>query len=181
VEYCNLETDTYYANLRRKNGREAPYKVKYWALGNEMWGPWQIEQMTAEVYAAKAFQWAKALKLLDPSIILILCGKDGTSWWDAYVLKECIKWNAHGLAGDKTKSLIDMHSIHIYTASKDYEANVVAPRSAERAIQITSGLIDMARVENEVPYTVPKPLICFDEWNVWDPVRAPGEDGAEEK
>lgn len=81
--------------------------------------------MTQEAYAAKAWQWAKALKLLDPSITLILCGKDGLSWWDAYVLKECIKWEVHGLGGDKTKSLIDMHSIHIYTASKHHEANVL--------------------------------------------------------
>jgi alpha-L-arabinofuranosidase len=99
--------------------------VKYWALGNETWGPWQVEQMTAEAYATKAWQWAKALKLLDPSIQLILCGKDGISWWDAYVLKECIKWNAHGLGGDTTKALIDMHSIHIYTAAKDHIANAV--------------------------------------------------------
>jgi alpha-L-arabinofuranosidase len=34
-------------------------KVKYWALGNETWGPWQVEQMTKEAYAHKAYQWAK--------------------------------------------------------------------------------------------------------------------------
>jgi alpha-N-arabinofuranosidase len=39
----------------------------------------------------------------------------------------------------------------------------------------------MARVENSVPYTVPRQLICFDEWNVWDPIRAPGDKGAEEQ
>jgi alpha-N-arabinofuranosidase len=42
-------------------------------------------------------------------------------------------------------------------------------------------LIDLARIENKVPNTVPRQTICFDEWNVWDPVRAPGELGAEEK
>jgi alpha-N-arabinofuranosidase len=36
VEYCNGTRDTYYANLRRKNGREEPWGVKYWALGNEV-------------------------------------------------------------------------------------------------------------------------------------------------
>jgi alpha-N-arabinofuranosidase len=40
VEYCNGDKDTYYANLRRQNGHEKPYGVKYWSLGNEMWGPW---------------------------------------------------------------------------------------------------------------------------------------------
>lgn len=137
--------------------------------------------MTKEDYAKKAYQWAKALKLLDPSITLILCGETGYSSWDYYVLKECVKWDVHGLSGDKTKSLIDMHSIHLYTADKEHLANSTAPRAAERAIQMAMSLIDLARIENKVPTTVPRQTICFDEWNVWDPVRAPGEQGAEEK
>ncbi|KAF3039901.1 hypothetical protein E8E12_005394 [Didymella heteroderae] len=181
LEYCNSDRNSYYANLRRKNGREKPYNVKYWALGNECWGPWQVEQMTKEDYAKKAWQWAKALKLLDPTITLILCGETGYSSWDYYVLNQCVKWSVHGLSGDTTKSFIDMHSIHIYTADNEHLPNATAPRAAERAIQMTSALIDLARIENKVPETVPRPTICFDEWNVWDPVRAPGEQGAEEK
>ena len=146
-----------------------------------MYGPWQVAAMTKEDYAKKAYQWAKALKLLDPNIVLILCGETGFSSWDYYVLNQCIKWDAHALAGDKGKALIDMHSIHLYTADKEHLPNATAPRAAEKAIQITSGLIDLARIENKVPETVPRPMICFDEWNVWDPVRAPGEQGAEEK
>ena len=137
--------------------------------------------MTKEDYAKKAYQWAKALKLLDPSIVLILCGETGYSSWDYYVLNQCVKWDVHGLSGDTTKSLIDMHSIHIYTADKEHLPNATAPRAAERAIQMTSALIDLARIENKVPETVPRQTICFDEWNVWDPARAPGEQGAEEK
>jgi alpha-N-arabinofuranosidase len=100
-----------------------------------MWGPWQVGQMTKEVYAAQAYQWAKALKLLDPSIQLILCGQDGTSGWDAYVLKECIKWDVHGLGGSTTASLISMHSIHIYTASKEHLPNATGslPNSKGRS------------------------------------------------
>jgi alpha-N-arabinofuranosidase len=146
-----------------------------------MWGPWQVGQMTKEAYADKAYQWAKAMKLLDPSVVLILCGETGYSTWDTYVLKECVKWDTHTLGGSTTASLIDMHSIHIYTASNDHLKNATAPRSAERAIEITGGLIDLVRIENKVPYTVPAPTICFDEWNVWDPIRAPGDIGAEEK
>lgn len=97
------------------------------------------------------------------------------------MLKECVKWDVHGLSGDKTKSLIDMHSIHVYTADKEHLPNATAPRGAERAIQMAQSLIDLARIENKVPHTVPRQTICFDEWNVWDPVRAPGEQGAEEK
>ena len=99
-------------------------QVKYWALGNEVWGPWQVEQATKEAYAHKAYQWAKALKLLDPSIQLVLCGETGYSSWDAYVLKECVRFDLHGLGGSTTASLIDMHSIHIYTASGAHLENV---------------------------------------------------------
>ena len=42
VEYCNAPTGTYYADLRARNGHPEPYGVKYWCLGNEMDGPWQI-------------------------------------------------------------------------------------------------------------------------------------------
>lgn len=181
LEYCNSDLDTHYANLRRKNGRDKPYNVKYWALGNECWGPWQVEQMTKEDYAKKAYQWAKALKLLDPSITLILCGETGVSSWDYYVLKECVKFDPFSLNGGTTASLIDMHSIHHYTASDHPLKNAVAPKSAERAIEICASLIDLARIENQVPPTVPRQTICFDEWNVWDPARASGDKGAEER
>nr|OQO26526.1 hypothetical protein B0A51_07929 [Rachicladosporium sp. CCFEE 5018] len=181
LEYCNSTQDTHYANLRRDNGREKPYYVKYWALGNEVWGPWQVEQMTKEDYAKKAYQWAKALKLVDPSIVLILCRETGHSEWDFYTLKECMKLDLHGLGGSAIASLIDMHSIHIYTASTDPVKNAIAPRAAERAIEICGSRIDLARIQNNVPPTVPRQTICFDEWNVWEPQRAVGSEGAEEK
>ncbi|CRK24014.1 hypothetical protein BN1708_003705 [Verticillium longisporum] len=66
-------------------------------------------------------------------------------------------------------------------ASPEHLKNATAPRSAERAIEITASLIDLARIENKIPNNIPRQKICFDEWNVWDPVRAPGWLGAEEK
>ncbi|KAH8836776.1 hypothetical protein MCOR27_008924 [Pyricularia oryzae] len=179
LEYCNSSADSHYANLRRQNGRDKPYNVKYWALGNECYGDWQVAQMNKEDYAKKAWQWAKALKLIDPTIQLILCGENGHSTWDYYVTHECISPSFSVLKGSAT--LIDMHSIHIYTASAEHLENATAPRSAERAIEITSSLIDLARIENKVPPSIPRQKICFDEWNVWDPERALGHEGAEEK
>lgn len=90
---------------------------------------WQVAQSTKEEYAHKAFQWAKALKLLDPTIQLILCGETGFSGsgqhWDAYVLNENIKVSSHGLGGSGPSNLIDMHSLHLYTASKENIPNVL--------------------------------------------------------
>ncbi|KAF2762081.1 glycoside hydrolase [Pseudovirgaria hyperparasitica] len=180
LEYCNSSDDTFYANLRRKHGREEPYNVKYWALGNEVWGPWQVAEMTKEDYAKTAKQWSKVMKFMDPSIKLILCGQTGTTSWDAHVIKECINWDPAAFRAGTWAPLIDMVSIHIYTAAGEHYPNATAPRSAERAIQVTAALIDLARIENGVPSNIPRQTICFDEWNVWSPGRAPPEQGAEE-
>lgn len=137
--------------------------------------------MTKEDYAKKAYQWAKALKLLDPSITLVLCGESGTSYWDSYVLKECFIVDQHALGGSSTKVLIELHSIHQYTTSDDPIKNAFASRLAERAVEVCASLIDLARLQNNVPPSVPRQQICFDEWNVWDPARAVGEKGAEEQ
>ncbi|KAE9378574.1 glycoside hydrolase family 51 protein [Stipitochalara longipes BDJ] len=169
VEYCNGSGNTHYANLRRKNGREKPWNVKYWGMGNEVWGDWQIEQTTMEAYATKTVQWAKALKKLDGSLELILCGNTGHTKWDQHVLLECIPF-------------ISMHSLHTYTsANHRHLPNVTAPRCAERSVQIASGLIDLARIERGIPPWEPRQTICFDEWNVWDSGRANPELGAEEQ
>ncbi|KAF7304465.1 Glycoside hydrolase family 51 protein [Mycena chlorophos] len=165
LEYCNSSANTHYANLRRANGHPEPYGVKYWALGNEVWGPWQVGQMSAEDYAKTAFQWAKALRLLDPSIKLVSCGESGFSDWDRVVLKVLAP-------------VVDYHSIHLYTHSKgSHDVNVMGPAAAEKGIEITKSLIDLALIEHGLSKEI---TVCFDEWNVWDPVRAPGEKGAEE-
>ncbi|KIY73958.1 glycoside hydrolase family 51 protein [Cylindrobasidium torrendii FP15055 ss-10] len=165
LEYCNSSADTYYANLRRKNGHEQPYNVKYWSLGNEVWGPWQVGQMESHDYAKKAYQWAKALRLLDPKIELISCGETGFSDWDRVTLR-------------KLAPVIDYHSIHIYTVSEgNHAVNAMGPAAAEKALDITKSLIDLAKIEGDLDKDI---TVCFDEWNVWDPVRAPGEKGAEE-
>ena len=96
VEYCNGTGNTQcvsstkllqdyeygtdelsWANLRRKNtGRDEPHNVKYWGLGNEVWGPWQVGNQKAADYAEKARRWAHGLRLVDPSIKLVSCGHE---------------------------------------------------------------------------------------------------------
>lgn len=49
VEYVTSDENTPMANLRRKNGREKPWKVTYWGIGNENWGCGG--NMTADYYA----------------------------------------------------------------------------------------------------------------------------------
>jgi alpha-N-arabinofuranosidase len=38
VEYMTSDSKSTLAKLRRKNGRDKPFKVAYFAVGNEAWG-----------------------------------------------------------------------------------------------------------------------------------------------
>lgn len=151
VEYCNSSGNTHWADLRRRNGSEEPYQVKYWGLGNEMYGWYSIGALAAEEYVAKATEFAKVMKGVDPSIQLISSGMNGWSRWDRIVLE--------GLA-----PLVDFHSIHLYTGSDDYYSNVFAPHQAERALIACQGLITAIRYQQRIPHPV---HIAYDEWNVW--------------
>jgi alpha-L-arabinofuranosidase len=151
VEYCNGTGDTYWANLRRKNGSEEPFGVKYWGLGNEMYGDWQIGALTAEEYVKKAREFAKVMRWTDPSIELVGCGLSGVTDWDRVVVE--------GLA-----PFVDYHSVHIYTGSDDHWSNVLAPHAADRALRVVRAMIERARYEQRVEHPI---HVAYDEWNVW--------------
>src|SRR3954469_25875197 len=61
VEYCNHPGGTLLSDRRMKNGAADPFGVKLWCLGNEMDGPWQVGQKTAEDYGKLAAEAAKAM------------------------------------------------------------------------------------------------------------------------
>ena len=65
VEYCNYDRGTKWSDLRRSHGFEKPHNVRYWCLGNEMDGPWQIGQMQAREYGRKARDAARQMRVID--------------------------------------------------------------------------------------------------------------------
>ncbi|KAJ7120334.1 hypothetical protein C8R44DRAFT_877769 [Mycena epipterygia] len=88
--------------MRRKNGHIEPYRVKDWALGSEIW----VGKMNAADYSKQAYQWPKALRLLDPTIQLVSCGEKGFADWDHVTLKTLAP-------------VVDFHSIHSAAADID--------------------------------------------------------------
>jgi alpha-N-arabinofuranosidase len=151
VEYCNGTGNTYWANLRRQHGHEEPYRVKYWGLGNEMYGRWQIGMLSAEEYVQKAIEFAKIMQWTDPEIELVGCGQTGWTDWDRIVLE--------GLA-----PYIRYHSIHLYTGSSDYYSNVFSAHQVERALRSSQAMIDLVRYNQHIEHPI---HIAYDEWNVW--------------
>jgi alpha-N-arabinofuranosidase len=151
IEYCNSTRPTYWSDRRRSNGYEAPHGVKWWGLGNEVYGKWQVGSRSASEYVAEATRWARAIKLLDPEAKLVSCGENGWSNWDRDVID--------GLAG-----VVDLHSIHIYTGSDDYWATVLGPHISERAISAASAMLKRAAYTQKLQRA---PRLVYDEWNVW--------------
>jgi len=169
VEYCNSDTGTYYANLRAKNARVKPYKVKYWGLGNEMDGSWQMGAKTAEDYGKYALEAAKLMKWVDPTIKLTVCGlsywSTGTADWNRTVLNY-LKDNA------------DYISLHFYYGDRtnNYLEYIASMKEPENEIKQTEGIINEVRFK----YKIEKPIyIAFDEYNVW--YRTGGAERLEEK
>ena len=74
VEYSNGSVDTVMGALRARNGHPEPYRVKYWNVGNEMYGFWQIGHTALRYYVLKHNAFAKAMRKVDPSITIIASG-----------------------------------------------------------------------------------------------------------
>lgn len=158
AEYVSFPSGTYWSDLRRSHGAEAPYDVKMWCLGNEMDGPWQIGHKEAKEYGRLADETAKALKALNPDIETIVCGSSNDEMptfpdWEREVLEECYE-------------NVDYISLHKYfgNSSRDTLNYFGKIEETGRYIQAIGGVIDFVKAKKRAKNDV---YICFDEWNVW--------------
>lgn len=87
LEYCNGSTDTFWGARRATNGAAGPFGVKYWGIGNEMWGPWQLGYMSLEHYILKQNWVVDKMREVDPAIFCISSGNAGS--WSTGLLKSC--------------------------------------------------------------------------------------------
>jgi alpha-N-arabinofuranosidase len=167
VEYCNESRDTYWAKQRRKNGRDKPYAVKYWGLGNELDGPWQLGHKNADDYVKFALEAAKAMRRVDPEIKLIASGSSNfgpnADW---------IGWNRTIL--ERMRREIDYISLHTYIGNRDndFESFLAASADIDHRIEVVEGLIQAAQSGQRDARPI---FIAYDEWNVWYRARGGGE------
>lgn len=143
VEYCNATTDTYWANLRKKNGHPEPYNVKYWALGNEVYGSWQAGHKDVADYAADALEFGKMMRWVDPSIKLIACGGPG------------VDWNLPVL--EKLVYLVDYISLHHYGGTLDTAKEFNDAHEFENQIRTLDAVITaaMSRTDKKSAWRLP--------------------------
>jgi alpha-N-arabinofuranosidase len=80
VEYCNGPVTSKYGAMRAANGHATPFGVRFWEVGNEIWGDWVRGHSDAETYARNYNRYAQAMRAVDPSIKLIAVGDNDMNW-----------------------------------------------------------------------------------------------------
>jgi len=161
VEYCNAPAGTYYADLRVAHGFKEPHNVKYWCVGNEMDGPWQIGHLDALDYAKKAREAAKLMKWHDPTIKTVLCGSSNDRMptfpeWDRIALEHC--W-------DK----VDYLSIHMYVSNhqdQDTPSYLALAQRFEEFVDTMAATLRYVKARLRSKHQV---YLSWDEWQVWHP------------
>jgi alpha-L-arabinofuranosidase len=74
VEYLNGPATSEWGAKRTANGHPLPYGVKFWNIGNEPYGWWQIGKTSLEYFMMKHNEFAERMRAVDPSIVLIGSG-----------------------------------------------------------------------------------------------------------
>lgn len=158
VEYCNIDSGSYYSDLRRKHGYELPHDIKLWCLGNEMDGPWQMGHKTAEEYGRLATEAGRIMKMVDPTIELVACGSSNLTMptfasWEATVLDHCYEQ-------------VEYLSLHQYYGNRENDTpNFLANSVAmDEFISSVISICDYVKAKKRSKKSI---HLSFDEWNVW--------------
>jgi len=158
VEYCNVKRGTYWSDLRVSHGFSTPHNVRYWCVGNEMDGPWQIGHLDAVEYGKKALEAAKMMKWQDPTIKTVLCGSSNDRMptypeWDRTALE--IAWEA-----------MDYHSMHYYAGNHDGDTTSYLASAVllERFVETLEGTLRYVKAKRRSKHDV---YLSWDEWQVW--------------
>jgi len=149
VEYANGAATTPMGRLRAQNGHSRPFGIKFWAIGNEMYGDWQLGHMPLSAYVKKHRQVVDAMRAKDPTIRPIAVGSVG-------------EWSQTMLGS--AASHMSLISEHLYWQDKDDVPAHVA--------QVTEGIRRVAEAHRgyrrDLPSLKGKDVrIALDEWNYW--------------
>jgi len=166
LEYCNHPGGTYYSDLRRSHGYEKPHGIKFWCLGNEMDGPWQICQKTAQEYGRVAKETAKVMRWVDGDLQLAACGSSQRAMptyasWEYEVLDHCF-------------NEVDFISLHAYfrNDSNDIQEFFTVIEDLDSFIKEVAAIADAVAAKRHSPKRI---MLSLDEWNVWYKAHTPAD------
>ncbi|MEV4836708.1 alpha-N-arabinofuranosidase [Nonomuraea sp. NPDC049486] len=158
LEYANHPGGTRLSDLRAEHGRPDPYGIRLWCLGNEMDGPWQVGHKTADEYGRLANETARAMRLVDPDVRLVLCGSSNSRMptfggWEATVLEHAY-------------DAVDYLSLHAYYEEDgDLPGFLASAADMDRFISSVVATADHVAARQRTRKRID---LSFDEWNVWN-------------
>jgi alpha-L-arabinofuranosidase len=166
IEYCNHPGGTHFSDLRRAHGFEQPHAVKFWCLGNEMDGPWQICQKTAAEYGRAAQETAKVMRWVDPGVELTACGSSNHAMatyghWEHDVLERCF-------------DQVDYISLHQYfrNDANDIKTYFSVIEDLDSFIKEVIAIADTIAAKR---HSAKRIMLSLDEWNVWYKAHTPAD------
>ncbi len=171
VEYVNGKADTLAGSWRAKNASAEPYGVKYWCVGNEMWGPFQLGFMQLHHYIEKHNRTAKAMRKVDPSVKLVAVGdiEQINRANDPEQARRNIPWT-HGMllgSGD----YMDMISEHFYSGRRPWTKEE-RPDTVTHVYLVRDAIKKKTDLHRPLQASLPSLKgrvvpIAMDEWNYW--------------
>ncbi|MGI6689582.1 MAG: alpha-L-arabinofuranosidase C-terminal domain-containing protein [Christensenellales bacterium] len=152
VEYCNLDHEGEYAKQRIQNGNRHPHKVKYWSIGNENYGSWELGAKKAEEWSHLVTEAAKLISHVDPDAQLSAAALDDVNW-NVKLLSQ---------AGERLQWI----SIHSYwdglwqvDEPATYEEVCAMTNHTNDSLKRVRGLLEAMSFEKTIK-------IAYDEWNL---------------
>jgi alpha-N-arabinofuranosidase len=161
LEYVNGSPDTRMGLVRAANGHPEPWGVKFWAIGNEMYGDWQLGHIPLSDYVRKHTQFAVAMKAMDPTVQVVAVGAVG-------------RWSETMLA--EASNHMDLISEHFYVGHK--------PGLLSHVDQMPREVRRIAEAHREYRAKIPtlrskEVPVALDEWNYWYGPHVYGELGTQ--
>jgi alpha-N-arabinofuranosidase len=158
IEYVTSTNESPITKLRKKNGREKPWNVKYWSAGNETWGCGG--NMRPEYYADLYRQYASYMRA--PGIYKIASGANSEDYkWMEVLMKE---------AGRMMNGI----SLHYYTVPQDWNKKGSATQFDEATwfttLQKTLKMEELVTKHSAImdKYDPAKKVgLLVDEWGNW--------------
>jgi len=173
IEYLNYDGNSTLAEMRKKNGHAAPYKVSYWGVGNESWGCGG--NMTPEHYADEYKKYATfCTSYPGAPIRKVASGANADDYnWTEVCMKNIRPWEMWGI------------SMHYYTiATGKWDAKGSATQFSEDqyfgAIKNCLHIEDLVNKHSAImdKYDPAKKVaLAVDEWGIWTDVE-PGTNPA---
>jgi len=119
IEYMTYDGDSEMANLRRANGRQKPWKIKYFGVGNENWGCGG--EMTPEFYSDLFRQFSTFCRSYSGNeLVRVACGPGGFNRnWSRVVM-------------DRAANRMQALSLHFYTVYPNWNNKTPATGFGER-------------------------------------------------